>query len=73
MQIDPKVTFWFGVFTSLLLGVATGAVHLPATVPAPWAEDITSWCAFLLWINTTILTAMTGYSSSRSGPLVSGK
>jgi hypothetical protein len=70
MQIDPKITFWLGVYTSILLGVATGAVHLPSTIPAHIAADITSWSAFLGWISTVILTAMSGYSSKNTGPLV---
>ncbi len=70
MQIDPKITFWIGVYTSILLGIATGAVHLPSTIAAGVASEITSWCAFCGWVNTVILTALSGYSSSNSGPLV---
>jgi hypothetical protein len=73
MQIDPKITFWLGVYTSILLGIATGAVHLPTNLPVILVQDITSWAAFLGWINTVILTAMSGYSSHNAGPLVPSK
>lgn len=69
MQIDPKYSFWFGVFTSILLGLATGAVNLPSSIPHDIATQITGWCAFFGWINSVILTALNGYSSSKSGPL----
>lgn len=69
MQIDPKYSFWFGVWTSILLGLATGAVNLPSTIPHEVAAQITGWCAFFGWINSVILTAMNGYSSNKAGPL----
>lgn len=71
MQIDPKYSFWFGVYTSILLGLATGAVNLPSTISHDLATQITGWCAFFGWINSVILTAMNGYSSNKSGPLTS--
>jgi hypothetical protein len=70
MSIDPRLVFWFGVWTSVLLGLATGAVHLPNTFSKEMAEAITSWAAFLGWMNTIFLTAASGYSSPRPGPLV---
>ncbi len=71
-QVDPKLTFWFGVLTSILLGVGSNAVHLPAGISPEIASEITSWCSFFGWINTMILTAGSGLSGPKSGPLVPG-
>lgn len=70
MSIDPRIVFWFGVWTSILLGLATGSVHLPNTFSKDVADGILSWAAFMGWVNTMILTAATGYSSNRAGPMV---
>jgi hypothetical protein len=69
MSIDPKTAFWFGVWTWLLLGIANGSGHLPTTFSRETADQIISWAAFLGWMNTGILTAASGYSANRAGPL----
>jgi hypothetical protein len=69
MSIDPKIAFWFGVWTWLLLGIANGSGHLPTSFSKQVADQIISWAAFLGWMNTGILTAASGYSANRAGPL----
>lgn len=71
MTIDPRIAFWFGVWTSVLLLVASGTVNLTGALPDLWVPVITKWCAILGAINSTILTAASGYSSNKSGPMVS--
>jgi hypothetical protein len=70
--IDPRVSFWFGVFTSVLLLIASGTISLEGALPEAWVPVITKWCAILGAINSTILTAASGYSSNKSGPLANG-
>lgn len=70
MSIDPRVAFWFGVWTSILLLVASGTINFTGALPDAWVPIITKWCAILGAINSTILTAASGYSSSKTGPMV---
>lgn len=71
MQVDPKIAFWFGVWTFILQGLANGSGHLPNTFSPTIQTSIISWCAFFAWINTGVMTAFAGYSSQLRGPLVS--
>jgi hypothetical protein len=71
MTIDPKVSFYFGVWTSILLLVASGGVSFEGVLPAAYVPLITKWCAILGTVNSTILTAANGYSSNKTGPLAS--
>jgi hypothetical protein len=69
MTIDPKVSFYFGVWTSILLLVASGGISFDGVLPVAYVPLITKWCAILGAINSTILTAANGYSSNKTGPL----
>ena len=71
MTIDPKISFWFGVWTSILLLVASGTINFDGALPAAYVPLITRWCSILGTINSAILTAASGYSSSKPGPLTS--
>jgi hypothetical protein len=71
MTIDPRIAFWFGVWTSVLLLVASGTINFTGALPDVYVPIITKWCAILGAINSTILTAATGYSGNKAGPLVS--
>jgi hypothetical protein len=72
-QIDPKFTFWFGVWTNVLILIAGyGVEHAPAAI-AIYAPT-TQWVAgALAQINGVVLTALAGASSSKSGPFVAPK
>lgn len=70
-QIDPKLTFYFGVWTSVLLLVASGTINFTGALPDLWVPIVTKWCGILGAINSTILTAASGYSSNKTGPMVS--
>ena len=70
MQVDPKYTFWLGVFVTIALAVGNGTVHLTDMVPLAWIKPIVAWNAFLGFIGATAMTAMTGMSSRQAGPLV---
>lgn len=50
--------FVFGVGTTIMIGVAGGAVHLTDMVPEKWIKPITGWSAFFAFVNSTILTAL---------------
>lgn len=71
MTIDPRITFWFGAWTSVLLLVASGTINFTGALPELWVPVVTKWCGILGAINSTILTAASGYSSNKSGPMVS--
>lgn len=68
--IDPKYVFWLGVVVSIELGIGQGVVPLSDMFPADWVHWIKGWSAGLAFAGTTIMTALSGYSSKVSGPLV---
>ena len=71
MSIDPKVAFWFGVLTSILLMIASAGTNFFAgALPAEYIPFIVKWCSILGTINSCVLTAANGYSGPGSGPLV---
>ena len=69
-QVDPKFTFWFGVWTQVLLLVTgIGIEHAPAVV-VQYAPDVQWVCGVLYKINNAVLTALVGISSTKAGPLI---
>lgn len=69
MKIDPKITFWIGVITTIAQGIASGTVHLSGLVPPDWVPYITGWLGLAVFVNMTVLTALNGFSSNAAGPL----
>lgn len=70
MTIDPKFTFWFGVWTNVLTLVAGyGVEHAPAMV-AQYAPSVQWLSALAAQVNSVVLTALVGISSTMPGPLV---
>lgn len=69
MKIDPAFTFWFGVVTTIMQGVAGGTVHLTGLIPADAIPVITGWLGLFVFINMTVLTALNGFSSVKPGVL----
>jgi len=70
MQIDPKITFWFGVWTNILMLIGGVTIKFAGLLSDPIAFRVTGWCLLAATINSVILTALTGYSSNAKGPLV---
>ena len=70
MQIDPKYTFWFGVWTSILVGIAGGAVKFTNMIPDAYALRVVAWAAFFAFVNNIVLTGLSGLSSSKTGVFV---
>lgn len=69
MQVDPKFTFWFGVWTNLLLFVAAyGIDHAPALIQQH-APSVQWFCGMVGQGNGLVLTALVGLSSKAAGPL----
>lgn len=69
-QVDPKFTFWLGVWTNVLTLIAGyGVGHAPDAI-AQYAPDVQWFCGFLAQINGIVLTALVGISSTKAGPLV---
>ncbi len=68
--IDPRATFWFGVWTNVLLLVASmGIDHAPQVV-AQYAPTVQWFCMALYKVNNAVLTALVGLSSTQAGPLI---
>lgn len=70
-MVSNKFSFYFGLWTTILLLIASGSVHLDNVFPANWIPIVTAWSSFLGAINSAILTALNGYASNTAGPLVS--
>lgn len=70
LAVDPKFTFWFGVWTNLILFTAGyGVEHAPAAVQI-YAPAVQWVCGYLGQANGIVLTALAGLSSSKTGPFV---
>lgn len=69
MKIDPVITFWISLITTIAQGIATGTVHLTGLVPEMYLPMVTGWLGLLVFINMSFLTALSGFSSTKSGPL----
>lgn len=69
MKIPPNVAFWLGVVTTIAQGIAAGTVHLTGLVPDYAIPTITGWLGLIVFVNMSIMTAMSGFSSAQSGPL----
>lgn len=70
-QIDPKYVFWFGVWTNVLMLVATLGVDQAPPLVAQYAPTVQWVCGFFYKVNSVLLTAASGFSSNKTGPLVS--
>lgn len=69
MKVNPTVTFWLGVATTIAQGIASGTVHLTGLVPADWIPAVTGWLGLAVFVNMTILTGLSGFSGVKQGPL----
>lgn len=68
--INPKYCAYIGLAVLLEQGIGHGTVSLTNLVPEAWAPYITSWCNFLAFVGTTIMTGQAAFSSPAAGPLV---
>jgi hypothetical protein len=70
MQIDPKISFWLGVVVTALIGIGGGTVSLTHAIPPAWIPTVVAWCNILSFFGSAVLTALHGFASGDSGPLV---
>jgi hypothetical protein len=70
MQIDPKISFWLGVVVTALIGIGGGTVSLTHAIPPAWIPTVVAWCNILSFLGSAVLTALHGFASGNSGPLV---
>lgn len=71
LQVDPKFTFWLGVWTNVLVLIAGyGVDHAPAIVVA-YAPSVQWLAGVIAQVNGVVLTALIGISSNKVGPLIS--
>lgn len=69
--VNPKWVFYLGILVTIELGIGGGSVKLTNAFPEAWQPFIVSWCNILGFIGTSIMTALSGFSSRAAGPLVS--
>lgn len=70
-QVDPKFTFYFGLWTNVLAFIAGVSVdHAPQMI-AQYAPSVQWFLSNFVQINGIILTALVGVSSNKPGPLIS--
>lgn len=69
-QVDPKFTFWLGVWTNLLLFIAGYGVDQAPAIVAQYAPSVQWFSGVLGQANGILLTALVGLSSKQTGPLV---
>src|ERR1700761_9208233 len=68
--IDPKYIMWLGLLVTVEQAIGHGTVSLTNLVPATWAPYITSWCNFLAFVGTSIMTYQAAISGPQVGPLI---
>jgi len=69
VSIDPKYVTYFGVWTSILMGIAAiGPSFFEGAIPAFLIPTVLKWCAIFAFVNNCILTGGSGFSSSKPGP-----
>ena len=68
--IDPKWGMYLGLLVAVEQAIGHGTVSLTNLVPAEWAPYITSWCNFLAFIGTSIMTYQAAVSSPQAGPAI---
>lgn len=69
MKVDPTVTFWISLATTIAQGIASGTVHLTGLIPAESIPLVTGWLGLIVFINMSFLTALSGVSSAKPGLL----
>lgn len=68
--IDPKYIMYLGLLVAVEQAIGHGTVSLTNLVPETWAPYITSWCNFLAFVGTSIMTYQAAVSGPQTGPLV---
>lgn len=66
--IDPKWAMYLGLLVTIEQAIGHGTVSLTNLVPADWAPYITSWCNFLAFAGTSIMTYQAAVSAPTAGP-----
>jgi hypothetical protein len=66
--IDPKWAMYLGLLVTIEQAIGHGTVSLTNLVPDSWAPYITSWCNFLAFIGTAVMTYQAAVSAPLPGP-----
>lgn len=66
--IDPKWAMYLGLLVTIEQAIGHGTVSLTNLVPESWAPYITSWCNFLAFVGTAIMTYQAAVSAPLPGP-----
>jgi hypothetical protein len=69
MKVDPATLFWISLCTTILQGITSGTVHLTGLIPMEYIPTVTAWIGLFVFVNMSFLTALSGFSSNKSGPL----
>jgi hypothetical protein len=68
--IDPKWTMYLGLLVAVEQAIGHGTVSLTNLIPEQWAPYVTSWCNFLAFVGTSIMTYQAAMSSPLPRPMV---
>lgn len=66
--IDPKWAMYLGLLVTIEQAIGHGTVSLTNLVPESWAPYITSWCNFLAFVGTAVMTYQAAVSAPLPGP-----
>jgi hypothetical protein len=58
MNIDPKIAVWISIAIMVEQAIGLGALNLTDMIPVVWIPAVKSWCMFLAFIGTAILSAL---------------
>jgi hypothetical protein len=64
--IDPKWTMYLGLLVAVEQAIGHGTVSLTDLIPEEWAPYVTSWCNFLAFVGTSIMTYQAAMSAARA-------
>lgn len=68
MQVDPKISFWLGIITTIALLIGQGTLGLTDAIPADWIPVVKAWNNIVGTVGTTAMTALAGVASAQHGP-----
>lgn len=67
MQVDPKISFWLGVVTTVALLIGQGTLSLTDAIPLDWIPSVRAWNNIVGTVGTTVMTALAGLASNQHG------
>lgn len=67
MTVDPRISLWFNVVLTIVIGISTGAVSLSGVLDAASAKTVVAWCGLGAFLLSSINTTLFGISNTTVG------